>query len=94
MANGKENKITQRIFSSNIRFLGSLYGSKLILTILYPSHFCKKFYWAAWIFGWIIKGEIVRSGQNGIKDLGRNRKGLMISQLMGGENDYEQTAFK
>ena len=40
MAIGKENKITQRIFSSNIRFLGSLYGSKLILTILHPSFLC------------------------------------------------------
>jgi len=40
MAIGKENKITQRIFSSNIRFLGSLYGSRLILTILHPSLFC------------------------------------------------------
>jgi hypothetical protein len=44
MAIGKENKITQRIFSSSIRFLGSLYGNKLILTIPYPPFYVGFFF--------------------------------------------------
>jgi hypothetical protein len=62
MANGKENKIAQRIFSSNITVFGSLYGSRLILIIIYPPSDWKSLC-ALLIFEWIIKGEIVRSGQ-------------------------------